>query len=73
MYFQDDYHKDKGPNREYFFNILNTLYPEYLEQVMHHSAKQRYTAEGEGQKDQVIKATDEWYEELSKMPFLSCK
>ena len=30
QYFADQYPKDKGPPREYFFNILNTLYPDYL-------------------------------------------
>ena len=45
-YFQDDYADDKGPCRKYFFDILSTLYPEYLEQIMQHAATQRYTAEG---------------------------
>jgi hypothetical protein len=31
VYFQDDYANEKAPCREYFFNILNTIYPEYLE------------------------------------------
>ena len=31
QYFADQYPKDKGPPREYFFNILNTLYPDYLQ------------------------------------------
>ena len=72
-YFQDDYAEDKRPCREYFFNILNTLYPDYLAQIMQHSAKERFTAQGEDQQKQAIKVTDEWYEELQKMPFLSCK
>ena len=54
-YFQDDYPDDKGPCRKYFFDILNTLYPDYLEQIMKHAATQRYTAEGEGQQDQVMR------------------
>ena len=29
-FFPSKYPKDKGPPRDYFFNILNTLYPEYL-------------------------------------------
>ena len=34
IYFQDEYPKDRMPNRKYFFDILNSVYPEYLEQVM---------------------------------------
>ena len=30
IYFQDEYPGVKGPCREYFFNILNTIYPDYL-------------------------------------------
>ena len=30
QYFPDKYPPGKGPPREYFFNVLNTLYPEYL-------------------------------------------
>ena len=29
--FADKYPDGKGPSREYFFNILNTLYPDYLQ------------------------------------------
>ena len=38
---------------------------------MDHAAKQRFSAEGEEMKQQTIKATDEWYAELSKLPFVS--
>ena len=47
VFFQDKYPDEKGPNREYFFNILNTVYPEYLKQIMDHAAKQRFTADNE--------------------------
>ena len=62
IHFQDDYANDKGPCREYFFNILNTVYPEYIKQIMDHACKQRYSAEGVNKKDEAIRATDEWYE-----------
>ncbi len=65
VYFQDKYPELKGPNREYFFNILNTVYPDYLQQVTEHASKQRYTVEGEKAKEEVIRATDRWYDELS--------
>ncbi|MAJ97174.1 MAG: hypothetical protein CMI56_00980 [Parcubacteria group bacterium] len=46
-HFPDKYPAGKGPPRTYFFNILNTLHPDYLEQVMAHASKQRMTGEGE--------------------------
>ena len=33
-YFSDEYPADRMPNRDYFFNILNTLYPVYLANIM---------------------------------------
>ena len=38
IYFQDDYADAKVPNREYFFDILNTVYPKYLSSIMAHAA-----------------------------------
>ena len=64
LYFQDSYANDRNPCREYFFNILNTIYPAYLLKIMNHAASQRYSAEGEANKTQAIKVSDEWYEEL---------
>lgn len=46
IYFQDTFAEDKGPCRKYFFDILNTIYPEYLNKIMKHASKQRFTAEG---------------------------
>ena len=47
QYFPSKYPKDKGPPRDYFFNILNTLYPDYLQQVMAHANEQRMAAGAE--------------------------
>ena len=38
-YFPSTYPKGKGPPREYFFNVLNTLQPEYLQNIMLHAAQ----------------------------------
>ena len=46
IYFQDEYPDAKGPSREYFFNILNSTYPDYLSQIMTHASKMRFSAEG---------------------------
>jgi hypothetical protein len=45
-YFQDDYANQRGPCRDYFFNILNTTYPVYLKSIMDHAARERFVAEG---------------------------
>ena len=47
QFINDTSTSEKLPNREYFFNVMNTLYPEYLSNLMNHAAKQRYAADGE--------------------------
>ena len=73
QYFPDTYPKNKGPPRKYFFDILNTIHPEYLQQVMQHANKERMAADGAAQQEQTIKITQFWDEELKSMPFLSRK
>ena len=46
IYFQDDYANQKAPSRDYFFCLLNTIYPEYLKKIMDHATKERHSAEG---------------------------
>jgi len=50
VYFQDVFAKDRYPCREYFFNLLNTIYPDYLSQIMKHACKERFSAEGANMK-----------------------
>ena len=72
-FFPTKYPKDKGPPRDYFFNILNTLYPEYLSQLMAHANEARMTAGGLGQQNESIKISQFWEKELKALPYLSCK
>ena len=72
-YFPDDYPKDKGPPREYFFNIMNTLYPDYLAQILSHANMQRMSTDGEALKAEQIQISEYWKEQFESMPFLSRK
>ena len=71
QYFPDVYPKGKGPPRAYFFNILNTIHPDYLANVMAHANKERMCADGEVLKSQSIEISQFWEEELKSMPYLS--
>ena len=72
-FFPDKYSAGKGPPRAYFMNVLNTLQPDYLAQLITHACKQRYSAEGVAMKDQTIKMSEYWEEKLASMPYISCK
>ena len=53
--------------------MLNTLYPEYLQQLMANANEARMAAGGPGQQSESIKISQFWEEELKAMPYLSCK
>ena len=72
-YFPDQFAVGKGPGRDYFFNVLNTVQPDFLNQIISHANKQRMTTEGEKMKSQSIQISDYWAEQLKSMPYLSCK
>ena len=38
-YFPDHFAVGKGPGREYFFNIINTVQPDFLKQIVDHANK----------------------------------
>ena len=73
MYFQDEYPASKSPSREYFYNILNTLYPDYLKMIIQHAQKVRYGRDETKEKAEAITVTEEWMQILSSMPYTSCK
>ena len=56
VFFNDDFPEEKVPNRDFFFNILNTIYPDYLKNIMAHASKERYAIDGEVMKPKTIEA-----------------
>ena len=61
-FFPSVYPKGRGPPREYFFNILNTVMPEYLTQILDHANKQRMGADGLNQQSESIAISQFWEE-----------
>ena len=72
-YFPDEYPVGKGPPREYFFNVLHTLYPEFLQRMLTHAHDQRMTASGQRGQEEAIQISEFWEEQLKAMPYLSRK
>ena len=72
-YFPDQYAVGKGPGREYFFNVLNTVQPDFLKQMVDHANKQRMSAEGVVGQREAIQISQFWEEQLKAMPYLSSK
>ena len=47
IYLPDKLPKGKAMDKEYFFNIVNTLYPEELQTIVAHANAQRNAVEEE--------------------------
>jgi len=44
LYLQDEYPKDRYPDRQYFFTILNTVHAGYVSKMIEHANAERYSA-----------------------------
>ena len=62
QFFPAEYPKGKGPPREYFYNILNTVKPEYLQQILHHANELRMAAGGPNHQTESIAISQYWEE-----------
>ena len=72
-YFPSKFPKSRLPDKSYFFNIMNTVMEEYVQQMIAHANKIRATKAHNAEAVQTIDITDEWYEKLKAVPFVSCK
>ncbi len=73
MYFPNKLPKGRVPDREYFFNVLNTFQPVYVDQIIRHANDQRNSVSNEAQAKETIEVSDKWWNALTASPFISCK
>ena len=71
MFFPTKMPKGRVPDREYFFNILNTFQGEYLQQLIAHAQEQRHKAEGMARANETIEISEDWWHQLQSIPFIS--
>ena len=65
--------KGKFPDRAYFFNVLNTLYEEKVQQMIAHANKVRFETAQVGIEEEAVAISPEWWNQLNSMPYFSCK
>ena len=65
--------KGKQLDRTFFFNILNTVYPEVLPAIIASSREQRESRLSQGENRESIDIAANWAEELRSVPFHSSK
>ena len=73
MYFPRKMAKNRVPDREYMFNILNTIQPNYLQALINHANEQRNSVSNEAIAREAIEVTDDWWNALNSVPFISRK
>ena len=72
-YFPSKLAKGRFPDREYFFNIVNTFQSDYLQALIKHANEQRMSVANEAKAIEAIEISDDWWDQLNAVPFISCK
>ena len=73
QYLQDEYPKNRHPDRTYFYTILNTVHPEYVRDMIAHANNARYAPFGQARELDTVVVNEEWLEKLKSLPFYSSK
>ena len=68
LYFPDEYPKGRCCNREYFFTVLATLHPKYIDHLIRQCKEARFAVNDDEQKQEAIELTEEWANELKMFP-----
>ena len=70
QYMPDPTPDGRIPEREYFWNVLNTLQEAYVQQLIEHANTQRNTLQ-EDRDGEAIEISEDWWLKLNAMPFVS--
>jgi hypothetical protein len=73
MFFPPQQTPSDVPDREYFFNVINTIDPEYLNSLIRHAQNQRFANQKPDENPNVIEVTQFWQNELKASPYFSSK
>ena len=73
QYFPTKLPKGRVPDREYFYNMVNTHHPEFVQQLIMHANEQRNAVNNEARANEAIEIHDDWWDQLNAVPFVSCK
>ena len=70
-YMPDKLPDGRLPDREYLFNVLNSVRPTYCQNLIEFANRQRNTANKHTKEAERIEVTEEWHAKLMASPFLS--
>ena len=70
-YFPSNYPKGRHCDREYMFNIANTLHEDIIKELVDHALKQRHDVNEQTEKNEAILMDEKWVEELQSLPIIA--
>jgi hypothetical protein len=59
------------PDREFFFNVVNTTDPHYVSALIKHAHSLRFGSKDPSTNKNIIEVTQEWQKELEASPYYS--
>ena len=68
QYFPEKYPKGRQCDREYLFNVANTLHAGIIQELIDYALKQRYDPKMGDNKQDSILISDKWKDELQSLP-----
>ena len=71
QFFPSKFAKGRQCDREYMFNVANTLHKDVVKELVEHALKQRHAVESINLKDETILLSEHWKEELKSLPFVA--
>ena len=71
MLIPDKLPKGRLPDREYFFNCLNTIHPAYMHKLVQHANAQRFDSSQKQEDAAVVQVSEDWWDKLNEVPFVS--
>ena len=72
-YFPSKLPKNRLPDREYTFNVLNTKQGDYVKMIIAHAQKLRNDTTDKQKEAEFIQVSDKWQQQLEAIPFVSSK
>ena len=72
-FFPEQRTKADLPDRQFFFNVVNTSDPDYLAALIKHAHDLRFGAKNPQDNPSTIEVNEEWAKELQASPFYSRK
>ena len=72
-FFPEQKTHSNRPDRQFFFNIINTVDPDYLSALIRHAKGLRFGSGAPSKEDNIIEVNEHWQKELEASPYYSSK